>query len=110
VSRRRRPTRVGEILPDTAASLGLADELRLARLMSTWTTIVAEHLPAAAGGSRVAGLEGRILLVEADHGLIGQEIRLREPDLVAAIRAAPGGGPIERLRVRIGGRSGDSPL
>jgi hypothetical protein len=110
VTRRRRPTRVGDILPDTAASLGLAEELRLARLMSTWTAIVAEHLPAAAGGSRVAGVEGRILLVEADHGLIGQEIRLRERDIVSALRATPGGGRIDRLRVRVGGRSADAPL
>jgi hypothetical protein len=110
MTRSRRPTRVGDILPVTAATLGLSEELRLARLMATWTAIVAEHLPGAGAGSRVAAIDGRTLVIEADHGLIGQEIRLREHDLVAALRAAPAGAAIDRLRIRIGGRSDGAPL
>jgi len=110
MTRRRRPTRVGDILPGTAATLGLSDELRLARLMATWAAIAAEHLPGAGTGSRVVAVDRMTLVVEAAHPLIGQEIRLREGELVAALTATPGGGGIERLRVRIGGRQGGPPL
>ncbi|HLA16771.1 MAG TPA: DUF721 domain-containing protein [Candidatus Limnocylindrales bacterium] len=110
MSRRRRPTRVGDILPGTAAALGLSDELRLARVMATWAAIVAEHLPGAGGGSRVVAVERTTLVVEAAHPAIGQEIRLREGELVAAIAATPGGGGIERLRVRIGVIRAGPPL
>ncbi len=101
---------MGDILPGTAASLGLADELRLARLMTTWTAVAAEFLPGAGSGSRVIGVERRTLVVEASHPVIGQEIRLRERELVAALMASPGGGDIDRLRIRIGGRQVGPPL
>jgi hypothetical protein len=89
--------------------MGLSEELTLARLMATWNVVVAEHLPGASGGSRVAALDGRTLVIEADHPLIGQEIRLREPDLVSALRATPGRPVVDRLRIRIG-RTGDTHL
>ena len=48
--RRRRPmSRIGTLIPDAAARLGLADELRRARLLSTFDAIVAERAPAAHG-------------------------------------------------------------
>src|SRR6476619_1267716 len=56
---RRRPMRrIGELIPDAARALGLEDELRLARAMSTFEAIVAERVPAAAGACRVVGIVG----------------------------------------------------
>lgn len=111
MSRSRRPTRVGDILPGTAAGLGLTDELRLARLMATWETLVSEHLPVVASGCRVVGIENRSLVVEADHPAIGQELRLHETELIAALRQATGGADPDRLRIRIGRRrGGGAPL
>jgi hypothetical protein len=110
MSRSRRPTRVGDILPGTAAGLGLTDELRLARLMAVFDSLVSEHVPAAAGGCRIVGVERRMLVVEADHPAIGQELRLHEPELLAGMRRAATGSDVDRLRVRIGRRGGGAPL
>jgi predicted nucleic acid-binding Zn ribbon protein len=99
---RRRPLeRIGDLIPDTARRLGLDDELRLARAMSTWAAIVAERVPPAAGATRLVRLEGFTLVVEADHPIVAQEIRLRAPELLAAFGAAPGGIAARELRVAV---------
>src|SRR5437773_2250657 len=65
--RRRRPmARIGDLIPDAAARLGLAQELRLARAVATFDAIVAELAPAAHGACRATRLDGAVLFVEAD--------------------------------------------
>jgi predicted nucleic acid-binding Zn ribbon protein len=101
-SRRRRPMqRIGDLLPETARRLGLEEELRLARAVATWSAIVAELAPPAAGRTRIVRLAGRTLVVEADAPIVGQEVRLRSTELLAAFAAAPGGAPVDELRVQI---------
>jgi hypothetical protein len=100
--RRRRPmSRIGSLIPDAAARLGLADELRRARLLATFEAIVAERAPAAHGACRALRIEGETLVVEADAPIVGQELLLRADDLAAAFRRAPGGAPVRQLRVSI---------
>jgi predicted nucleic acid-binding Zn ribbon protein len=101
-SRRRPMQRVGDLVPEAARRLGLEDELRLARAMSTWTAIVAERVPAAAGATRLVRLDGVALVVETDHPIVAQELRLRGPELLAAFAAAPGG--LKALELRLGVR------
>jgi hypothetical protein len=96
--------RIGDLMPDTARALGLDDELRLARAITTFEAIVAERVPAAAGACRVARLDGPTLDVEADAPIVAQELRLRRTELLAALAAAPGGTGIHGLRVHV--RSG----
>lgn len=93
--------RIGELLPAAAHHLGLDEELRTARARSIWEAIVGERVPAAAGECRLAGLDGTALLVEADSPMVGQELRLRSAELLAAFRAAPGGAPAASLRIRV---------
>src|SRR5690242_11956902 len=100
-SRRRRPMeRIGDLLPETARRLGLEDELRLARAVATWTAIVGEHVPPAAGRTRLVRLAGQTLVVEADVPIVAQELRLRSPELLEAFAAAPGGARVTELRVQ----------
>ena len=100
--RRRRPmSRIGDLMPTTAARLGLADELRRARLLATFDAIVAERAPAAHGACRALRLEGETLLAEADAPIVGQELLLRADDLVAAFSRAPGGALVRQLRVTV---------
>lgn len=110
---RKRPMRrLGDLLPEAAASLGLEDELRLARAMSAWERIVAEHVPAAAGSSRLIGLRGDGLLVSAASALAANELRMRSSQLLAALAAAPGGVRARELHVAIrlpGGGRHDEP-
>ena len=101
-SRPRRPmSRIGALIPEAAARLGLADELRRARLLATFDAIVAERAPAAHGACRALRIEGDTLIVEADAPIVGQELLLHGEDLAAAFRRAPGGAPVRQLRVAV---------
>ena len=100
-SRRRPMQRLGDLIPDTARRLGLDDELRLARAISTWSAIVAERVPAAATSTRLLRIEGFALVVEADAPIVAQELRLRSTELLAAFRAAPGGMAATELRIGV---------
>ena len=98
----RRPMqRIGDLLPEAARELGLEAELRLARATSTWVALVAERAPAASGACRLIGIEAGALLVEADHPIVAQELRLRTGELLGAFRIAPGGFPASGLRVGV---------
>ncbi|HEX5589859.1 MAG TPA: DciA family protein [Candidatus Limnocylindrales bacterium] len=100
--RRRRPmSRIGDLIPDAAARLGLADELRRARAAATFDAIVAERAPAAHGACRALRIEGDALLVEADAPIVAQELRLHARQLAEAFRAAPAGAQIRELRVTL---------
>jgi Dna[CI] antecedent DciA-like protein len=93
--------RIGELIPEAARHLGLEDELRLARAITTFGAIVAERAPAASGACRLIRLDGFALLVEADAPIVAQELRLRTPELLDALAAAPGGLRAHELRVRV---------
>jgi hypothetical protein len=100
--RRRRPmSRIGDLMPQTAARLGLEDELRRARFLATFDAIVAERAPAAHGACRAVKVEGETLVVEADAPIVGQELLLHGEDLASAFRTAPGGAPVRQLRVTV---------
>jgi len=93
--------RLGDLLPETARRLGLDDELRLARAIATWSAIVAERVPAAAGATRLVRVDDFALIVEADAPIVAQEMRLRSTELLAAFRVAPGGLAALELRLII---------
>ena len=98
--RRRRPmSRIGDLIPRAAARLGLEDELRRARFLSTFDAIVAERAPAAHGACRALRVEGETLVVEADAPIVGQELLLHGEALASAFRTAPGGAPVRQIRV-----------
>lgn len=106
---RRRPmSRIGDLIPEAAARLGLADELRRARAVATFDAIVAERAPAAHGACRALRVEGAVLIVEADAPIVAQELRLQARQLSDAFRTAPAGAPISEIRVVVRGR-GASP-
>jgi predicted nucleic acid-binding Zn ribbon protein len=97
--RRRRPQRLGDLLPDAARQLGLEDELRLARAISTWEALVAERVPPAAGACRLVRLEPDAVVVAADEPIVAAELRMRAVELLAAFGAAPGGARVRYLRL-----------
>jgi hypothetical protein len=96
--------RLGDLLPDAARGLGLEDELRLSRAMTTFEHLVAERVPAAAGACRVTLIEGFTVTVEADAPIVAQELRLRAPELLAAFAATPAGFGARELRVVVSRR------
>jgi hypothetical protein len=94
-------SRIGDLMPQAAAHLGLEDELRRARLLATFEAIVAELAPAAHGACRALRVDGETLLVEADAPIVGQELVLHSDELAAAFRRAPGGAQVRQLRVTV---------
>jgi predicted nucleic acid-binding Zn ribbon protein len=105
--RRRRPDRIGDLLPEAARQLGLEDELRLARAIATWDALVAEHVPPAAGACRLVRLEPEAIVVAADEPIVAAELRMRAVELLDAFAAAPGGARVRFLR--LAGERGRDP-
>lgn len=101
--RKRQVHRVGDLLPGLASQLGLDEELRAARAMSSWQRIVEEQVPAAAGASRLLEIRPPVLIVTADDSATGQELRLRSLELLEAFASAPGGQRLLELNVLVRG-------
>lgn len=97
---RRRPLhRVGDLLPGLASELGLSEELRAARAMTSWQRVVEELVPAAAGASSLVEIRPPSLVVSATDATTAQELRLRSAALLEAFSHAPGGQRLLELRV-----------
>lgn len=101
-------SRIGDLIPEAAARLGLADELRRARAVATFDALVAERAPAAHGACRAIRVEGTALLVEADAPIVAQELRLHARQLLEAFRNAPAGADVSELRVTVRARGSSS--
>ncbi len=99
---RRRPMeRVGDLLPEMARRLGLEAELRQAQAAASWSALVAELVPPAAGATRLVRIDGERAVVEADAPIVAQELRLRATELVGSLRSRPGGRGVTELVVRV---------
>jgi predicted nucleic acid-binding Zn ribbon protein len=98
---RRRPARIGDLLPEAARALGLETELRLARATATWDALVAERVPPAAGSCRLVAVEQDAIVVAADEPIVAAELRMRATELLAAFASAPGGARVRFLRLTV---------
>jgi hypothetical protein len=107
--RRRRPDRLGDLLPEAARRLGLEEELRLARAISTWDALIAERVPPAVGSCRLLRLEPDAIVVAVDEPIVGAELRMRALELLGAFAAAPGGAKARYLRVVVSRAPGSGP-
>jgi hypothetical protein len=107
IGRRRRPDRIGDLLPEAARALGLEEELRLARAIATWDALVAERVPPAAGACRLVRLEPDSIVVAAAEPIVAAELRMRALELLDAFGNAPGGARVRFLRL-VGDVSADS--
>ena len=109
MTRRRPMRRVGDLIPDVAAALGLEEQLRLSRAMASWERLVEELVPAAVGATQLLAIQPTTLVVSAALPIVAQELRLRAGELLAAFERAPGGSHLLELRVVVrpaGGRAG----
>jgi hypothetical protein len=108
VTGRKRPIhRLSDLLPGIASRLGLEQELRAARAISSWSRIVEELAPAAAGGSELLEVRPPALIVSASDAAVGQELRLHSTELLDSFAVAPGGQRLRELHVIVrGAKSG----
>jgi hypothetical protein len=95
------------MLPGIAAEIGIEDELRFARQLAAWERLVEELLPAARGASQLLAVQPPTLVASAASGLVAQELRLRQAELLDAFARLPDGVRLIELRVvvRSAGRS-----
>jgi hypothetical protein len=91
--------RVGDLLPGLASQLGLTEELRAARAISSWRRVVEELVPAAAGASSLVEIRPPALVVSATDAATAQELRLQTIALLDAFARAPGGQRLLELTV-----------
>jgi hypothetical protein len=91
--------RIGDMLPDVAANLGIDAQLRAARQMAAWERLVSEHVPAATGRSKLLSIQPPALVVSAADPRIGLELRLRQAELLTAFAQVPEGVRLLELRV-----------
>ena len=75
-SRKRPLRRLGDLLPGLASQLGIDEELRAARGLSSWQRIVEERVPVASGASDLLEVRPPALIVSADDAATAQELRL----------------------------------
>jgi len=90
--------RLADLLPRAARQYGLEDQLEQAQAAAAWLQVVAERLPAADGACRLTDLRQGVATIEADQPIVAQELRLRSPELLAALRTAVR-SPVRQLRV-----------
>ena len=91
--------RVGDVLSEVAGALGVDEELRLARQMSTWQRLVAELVPRAAGATSLLAVQPPTLVVSAATPIVAQELRLRQAELLTVFATSPEGVHLLELRV-----------
>jgi hypothetical protein len=101
--------RVGDMLPDVAATLGIDAELRMARQMAAWERLISERVPAATGQSRLLAIQPPALVVSAADPRVGLELRLRQAELLTAFAQAPEGVRLLELRVVVRPPRGTNP-
>ena len=107
---RRRPMRrVGDLLPEAAAALGIDEEFRRARAAAAWEHAVAAVVPAAAGASRLVGFRGDTAVVSAAVPALAQELLLHRDELLAAFEGAAAGRSASDLRVVVQARQAGGP-
>jgi hypothetical protein len=92
--------RLADLLPGAARQFGLEDQLEQAGAAAAWLEIVARKVPAARGGCRLTDLSQGVATIEADEAIIAQEIRLRSPELLAALRKSVR-SPLRQLRITV---------
>ena len=93
-----RMERVADLLPRIAREHGLEEQLDQARAAVAWDRIVADRVPAAVGACRLVDLRQDVATIEIDMPIVAQEIRLRTPELLAALREAVR-TPVRQLRL-----------
>jgi hypothetical protein len=90
--------RLADLLPKAVRQFGLEDQFEQARAAAAWLKLVEERVPAAVGACRLTDLRDGIATIETDEPIVAQEIRLRAPELLTALRGAIR-TPIRQIRV-----------
>jgi predicted nucleic acid-binding Zn ribbon protein len=100
--RKARPQALGELLSRVLADLGGGETARALRIAERWESTLGADV---AAHSRPVALRRDVLEVAVDSSVWCQQLQLRSPEILAALRESVGDDAPERLwlRVRQGG-------
>ncbi len=96
--RRRRFERVGELVPRVLDDLGIGGAARIVQVASGWESAVGADV--AAHATPVQFRED-VLEVEVDSSVWCQQLKLQEPQLIAALARELGDAAPKALRLRV---------
>lgn len=97
--RQGEPERVGALVPRLLDELGLGSASFGVELARRWSAVVGEE---AAAHSRPTGLRGGVLEVTADSSVWSQQLQLRRPQILEALRRELGERAPNDLWLRVG--------
>ena len=81
--RKSKPRPIGDFVGGVLEDLGLGEVARAARVGEHWTEAVGTEVAAHA---RPQGMRGAVLEVQVDTSVWCQQLQLRRPELLAALR------------------------
>ena len=96
---RRLPERVGSLVPGVLHDLGLDESARALRIQDGWERAVGAEV---ASHCRPVALRNGVLEAHADSSAWCQTLRLRAPELLAALARALGDDAPRALWLRLG--------
>ena len=97
--RKGQPERLGALVPRVLNDLGLAESARALRVAERWEDAVGAEI---AGHSRPDALRGGVLEVTVDSSVWCQQLQLRQPELLRALREVLGDDAPRALWLRVG--------
>jgi len=96
-----RPEAVGSLIDRVLADLGAGPTARAVRIADCWEEAVGREV---ATHSRPVAIRGEVLEVEVDTSVWCQQLQLRTPEILAALRDAVGGDAPSEVWLRVGRR------
>ncbi len=93
------PQPVGELVDKVLADLGGGATARAVRIVEAWAEAVG---PEIAHHSRPVAIRGEVLEVDVDTGVWCQQLQLRTPEILVALRDAVGADAPSRVWLRVG--------
>ena len=97
--KRRLPERVGKLVPSVLQDLGLGESARALRIQNRWAEAVGSEV---AAHCQPVALRDGILETQVDSSVWCQELRLRTPELLSALRKELGDDAPDSLWLRLG--------
>jgi len=97
--RRGQPERLGALVPGVLKDMGLGESARALRVAECWEQVVGVEI---ARHSRPTALRAGVLEVTIDSSAWSQQLQLRRPELLDALRRALGEAAPRDLWLRLG--------
>ena len=108
VTKKSKPTKVGDVLAGYLKSAGLAERIGQAAVVASWPDLVGERIARAAQPESVS--PDGTLFVRVKSSAWRQELSLMTPEVLSLINANRAAGRIKRIRWLLGGESADAAL